>query len=194
MNWTKEAKESFSRIKEELQATRVLISLDYQKTFQFFSFASLNSIVFVLLQKNDEGIEHPVAFFSKTLRVAELRYDLIEKQAYSLIKYLKAFKIYILHSKVVAYVPSASVKDVITQPDIDGKRAKWIAKFIEFNIEVKPTKLVKGQGLAKLMVEENCSLLDINCMGPNSDDEQTEEAGEEKKQNQSLAENLATCE
>ena len=112
-----------------------------------------------------------MAFFSKTLRDAELRYDLIEKQAYALIKSLKAFKIYILHSKVVAYVPSASVKDVLTRPDIDGKRAKWIAKFLEFNIEVKPANLVKGQGLAKLMADENCSLLDINFMGPNSDDE-----------------------
>jgi len=95
---------------------------------------------------------------------------------------------------VVAYVPSTLVKDVLTQPDIDGKRAKWIAKFIEFNIEVKPTKLVKGQGLAKLMVEENCSLLDINCMSSNSGGEWTEEATEEQEQNQSLAENLPTCE
>ena len=91
---------------------------------------------------------------------------------------MKAFRIYILDSKLVAYVPLASVKDVLTQPDIDGKRGKWIAKFIEFNIEVKPTKLVKGQGLAKLMVEENCSLLDINCMGSNSSGEQIEEAAE----------------
>ena len=72
---------------------------------------------------------------------------------------------------MVAYVPSPSVKDVLTQPDIDGKRAKWIAKFIEFNIEVKPAKLVKGQGLAKLMVEENWNLLGINFIGLNSDDE-----------------------
>ena len=85
-----------------------------------------------------------MAFFSKTLRDAKLRYDLIEKQAYALIKILKAFKIYILHSKLVAHVPLALVKDVLTQPNIDGKRAKWIAKFTEFNIEVKPTKLVKG--------------------------------------------------
>lgn len=100
-------------------------------------------LVAVLLQKNDEGIEHPVAFFSKTLRDVELRYELIEKQAYALIKYLKAFRIYILHSKVIAYVPSALVKDILTQPDINGKREKWIAKFIEFDIEVKPTKLFK---------------------------------------------------
>jgi len=124
-----------------------------------------------------------VAFFSKILRDYKLRYDLIEKKDYALIKSLKEFRIYIVHSKVIAYVPSASVKDILTQPDIDGKREKWITKFIEFDIEVKPTKLFKGQGLAKLMVEENCSLLDINCMGLNSDDEQTKEASEEKKKN-----------
>ena len=135
-----------------------------------------------------------MAFFSKTLRDAELRYDLIEKQAYALIKSLKAFRIYILHFKVIAYVLSTSLKDVLAQPDIDGKRAKWIEKLIEFNIEVKPTKLVKGQGLAKLMAEENCSLLNINCMGSNSGGERTEEATEEQEQNQSLAKNLATCE
>ena len=171
-----------------------LISPDYTKEFCVFSFASYDTLVVVLLQKNDEGIEHPMAFYNKTPRDAELRYDLIEKQSYVLIKSLKTFRIYILHSKVVAYVPSASVKDVLTQPDIDGKRAKWIAKFIEFNIEVKPTKLVKGQGLAKLMAKENCSLLDINSMGLNSDYEQAEGATEEKKQDQSFAENLVTCE
>jgi len=45
-------------------------------------------------------------------------------------------------------VPYTSLKDVLTHPDVDGRRAKWISKFIEFNIEVKPTKLVNGQGLA----------------------------------------------
>ena len=44
------------------------------------------------------------------------------------------------------------------------------------------------------MAEENCSLLDINCVGSNSGGEWTEEAVEEQEQNQSLAENLATGE
>lgn len=170
----------------------ILISPDYTKEFYIFSFASYDTLAEVLLQKNDEGVEHPVAFSIKTLRDAELRYDLIEKQDYALIKSLKAFKIYFFHSKVVTYVPSASVKDVLTQRDIAGKRVKWIEKFIEFNIKLKPTKLIKGQGLAKLMAEENCSFLDINYMGSNSGGEQTEEATEEKEKNQPLAENLAT--
>jgi len=107
------------------------------------------------------------------LRDVELRYDIIEKQAYALIKSLKAFRVYILHSKIIAYVPFAAIKDVLTQPDADGRRAKWIAKLIEFNIELKPTKLVRGQGLAKLLAEENCRTLDINLMCLNSENGQT---------------------
>ena len=115
-----------------------------------------------MLQKDDECLDHPISFFSKTLRDVELKYDSIEKQAYSLIKSLKSFRVYILHAKVLAYVPSATIKDVLTQPDIDGKRAKWISKLIQFDIEVNPTKLLKGQGLAQLMAKENCDLLGNN--------------------------------
>ena len=59
-------------------------------------------------------------------------------------------------------MPSALVKDVLMQLAVDGRSSKWIAKLIEFNIEMKPAKLVRGQGLAKLMAEENCRILDIN--------------------------------
>eukprot|EP00253_Pinus_taeda_P035394 PITA_35394 len=148
----------------------------------------------VFSSSHKDHLQHLKKVFLKCRRNAELRYDLVEKQAYALIKSLKAFRIYILHSKVVAYVPSALVKDVLTQLDIDEKRAKWIAKVIEFNIGVKPTKLVKGQGLSKLMAEENYSLCDINCIGSNTSGEQLEEAAKEQEQNQSLAENLTTCE
>lgn len=91
-------------------------------------------------------------------------------------------------------MPSASVKNVLTQLYVDGRRAKWIAKLIEFNIELKPTKLVKGQGLSQLIAEENCKMLDINCMGTNSEDVQTEEATVGQGHDWLLAENLASCE
>jgi hypothetical protein len=85
-----------------------------QQEFLYFSFTSYDTVASVLLQKDDDSMDHPVAFFRKTLRDDELRYDPIEKQAYALIKSLKAFRIYILHAKVIAYVPSPSVKDVLT--------------------------------------------------------------------------------
>jgi hypothetical protein len=137
----------------------------------------------VLLQKNEEGREQPIAFFSKALRDAEVRYEIMEKHAYALVKALKAFRVYVLHSKVIAYVPSASVKDILVQPDIDGKRSKWIAKILEFDLEIRPTKLIKGQGLAKLLVEANCKSLGVNFINARSENQQNQLSDIALKQN-----------
>ena len=68
----------------------------------------------------------------------------MEKQAYALVKALKDFRIYILHSHIISYVPSSVVKSILTQPDTEGRRAKWIAMLLEYDREIKPTKLIKG--------------------------------------------------
>ena len=61
-------------------------------------------------------------------------------------------------------MPTSAVKDILVQPDSDGKRGRWLTKIQEFDMEVKPTKLIKGQGLAKLLAESNLRALDINCL------------------------------
>jgi hypothetical protein len=68
----------------------------------------------------------------------------------------------VLHSKVIAYVPTSSIKDILVQPDNDGKWGPWLAKIQEFDLDVKLTKLVKGQGLAKPLAESNFRALGMN--------------------------------
>ena len=63
---------------------------------------------------------------------------------------------------MIAYVPNAVVNDILTQEGIEGRRDKWIANILEYDIEINPTTLIKGQGLAKLMTETNFQALDIN--------------------------------
>ena len=48
------------------------------------------------------------------------------------------------------------------QTDPEARRGKWIAALLEYDVERKPTKLIKGKGLAKLMAESNLHALDIN--------------------------------
>ena len=86
----------------------------------------------------------------------------MEKQAYALVKYLKYFRVYILHSHIIAYVPNNVVKNILTQPDPEGKRAKWIVVMLEYDLEIRPTKLVKGYGLEKMMTNSNCESLQLN--------------------------------
>ena len=86
----------------------------------------------------------------------------MEKKALALVKAIKDFRVYILYPDIIAYVPNSIVKDILTQDGPDGRRGKWIATILEYDIEIKPTKLIKGQALAKLMAESNCNALDIN--------------------------------
>ena len=55
---------------------------------------------------------------------------------------------------------------MLVQSDVEGKRGKWIAKIQEYDLDIKPTKLVKGQGLEKLLTESNFQALGINLLAP----------------------------
>ena len=59
-------------------------------------------------------------------------------------KALKEFRVYILHSHSIVFVPSDAIKDILTQEEPNGRRTKWIATLLEYDIEIRPTKLVKG--------------------------------------------------
>jgi hypothetical protein len=104
IKWDSESRQSFEQVKRALTEAPVLISPDFTKDFYLFSFASEHTIAAVLLQKNSEGYEQPIAFFSKALRDAALNYKIMEKQAFALVKAIKDFRVYILHSHTIAYV------------------------------------------------------------------------------------------
>jgi hypothetical protein len=101
----------------------MLASPNYTKELLIFSFTSEHNITTTLLQKNKEGFEKPKSFFSKHLRDAELRCDILEKQAYAMVKDLKDFKTYVLHSKIITYVPTSVVKEILVQPDSETDQA-----------------------------------------------------------------------
>ena len=63
VKWSQESQEAFSRIKNAFAEAPVLARPDYSKPFMIFSFASPHTITGVLLQKNEEGYEQPIAFF-----------------------------------------------------------------------------------------------------------------------------------
>ena len=73
VKWTIEAIASFEKIKQALTEAPVLVSPDFSKYFLTLSFASQDTIAVVLLQKNVDGLENPIDFFSKTLRDLELK-------------------------------------------------------------------------------------------------------------------------
>ena len=89
IKWIPKARKSFEDIKVALTKAPVLASPNFEKDFILFSFASEHTIVGVLLQKDDQNFEKPITYYSKTLRDAPLKYDIMEKKVYALVKELK---------------------------------------------------------------------------------------------------------
>jgi hypothetical protein len=110
--WDNKTNKSFEDIKDVISQAPVLISPDFSRDFIIFLFASQDTIVGVLMQKDVDDYEHPVAFMSKVLRDSELNYSITEKQVYALVKSLKHFRNYVGYNKIKAYVPYPAVKDV----------------------------------------------------------------------------------
>jgi hypothetical protein len=113
VKWADEEKGSFDDIKREMTEALV-VSPYYSKGFMVFYFFSEHTIAGVLLQKNDQNLEQPIIFYSKSLRDSKLNYNIMDKKAYALVKALKEFRVYILHSHVIVFVPNSAVKDILT--------------------------------------------------------------------------------
>ena len=52
------------------------------------------------------------------------------------------------HTKVI--VPYSTVRNILVQKDLGEKQAHWVTTLQEYDLEIKPLKIVRGQGLCKL--------------------------------------------
>lgn len=84
-----------------------------------------------------------------------------------MVKALKSFREYILQAQIIAFVPHISIKYMLCQPEADGRWDNWLTKIQIYYMVIKPTKLIKGQGLAKLMAKTNlqAALMQSKLMG-----------------------------
>jgi hypothetical protein len=87
------------------------------------------------------------------LQGVELNYPAIDKHAYAVYKVVKHFRSYILKNHTKVIVPHPTVQSLFTQQEMGERRGNWMAVVQEFDLDIKPAKLVKGQGLCKLAAE-----------------------------------------
>jgi hypothetical protein len=67
-------------LKQALGSSPVLTIADFTKPFFIFVDASLNAIGAVLMQKDNDGIFHPVSFYSKKLNSAQRTYSVTDRE------------------------------------------------------------------------------------------------------------------
>jgi len=93
--WSSECKVSFETLKKLLKNPPVLIVPDFNKCFKLAVDASDVGVGAVLMQEDDDGLDHPIAYYSKKLNKHQFNYSTIEKETLSLVLAIQHFEIYI---------------------------------------------------------------------------------------------------
>jgi hypothetical protein len=78
----------------------------------------------------------------------ELKYTLIEKHTFSLVKYIGKFRHFILGKKMQVRVPFPAMTYFLTQTHISRKISHWLAKIHEHDLMITTTKTIKGHDLS----------------------------------------------
>uniref|UniRef100_A0A1A8MG90 ribonuclease H n=1 Tax=Nothobranchius pienaari TaxID=704102 RepID=A0A1A8MG90_9TELE len=93
--WSEAAQSAFASCKLLLTSAPVLKAPDLAKPFAVEVDASQVGAGAVLLQNDEDGVVHPVAYFSKKFTSCQSRYSTIEKETLALLMALQHFHVYV---------------------------------------------------------------------------------------------------
>ncbi|XP_059223172.1 uncharacterized protein LOC131996977 [Stomoxys calcitrans] len=138
--WTEEAQKSFEDLKSILSSAPVLHSPDFSQPFFIHCDASKTGIGGVLVQKNAEGDEFPVAFMSKKLNQAQRNYSVTEQECLAAMLCIKKFRAYVEGHEFTVITDHASLKWLMSQTDLSTRLARWALKLQGYRFKIEHRK------------------------------------------------------
>src|SRR5277367_1353131 len=134
--WKEEHQQALDEIKKLFTTPPVLKPPEFGRPFLVVTDASNYAIGSALIQIHD-GKEYPVRYWSRTLNPAERNYSTTDKEALAVVESFKQYRVYVLGTKVILYTDHQALKQVLTDPEPIGRRARWISTLMEYDYEVR---------------------------------------------------------
>jgi hypothetical protein len=130
-HWIEEAEKSFNLLKK-ITEQPILVFPDFSKTFQVKCDASGFAIGAVFSQDHRQ-----IAYFSKKLNEAKIKYSTYDKEFYAVIQALKKWRHYLVPKEFVLYSDNHALQFVTQQEKLNQKHAKWIEFMQNFTFVIK---------------------------------------------------------
>ena len=148
--WDARCEEAFLALKAYLSSPPILVSPSEGDLLTLYLAVSDFSTSAVLIRDKDR-VQHPVYYYSRALRGAEVRYPKMEKLILALITTARKLRPY-FQSHTIEVLTEYPMKQVLHKPETSGRLMKWAIELSEFDINYKPKTTIKGQVLADFIV------------------------------------------
>ncbi|GFW08257.1 retrovirus-related Pol polyprotein from transposon 17.6 [Trichonephila clavipes] len=127
---------SFQELKNILSENPVLHVFQQGYPLELHTDASSLGFGAVLLQKSDDGLFHPIHYFSRKTTVQQKKYSSYELEVLAIIEALKKFRSYLLGTKFKIITDCDAFLKTMHKKDLPTKIARWALMLEEFDYEV----------------------------------------------------------
>lgn len=134
---TPEAISSFQTLKERLVSAPVLILPNPSLPYVVVPDASGYAVGGIIMQeKNDGSGLHPVAYCSRQMINAELRYPVHQQELLAIFYLMKQYRHLLIGQQVTVHTDHAPLKHLQTQPSLAPRIARWLEFLADFNLDI----------------------------------------------------------
>ncbi|CAK1585808.1 unnamed protein product [Parnassius mnemosyne] len=137
--WTTEADESFNHLKTTLVSAPILKCPNFDLPFSIHCDASSLDVGGVLTQTYD-GVEHPIAYCSRSLAKNEINFSTSERELMAVIYALEQFRSYVEGTKCKIITDHASLLWFYKLNNPSGRLARWSMRLSQFDFEIEHRK------------------------------------------------------
>lgn len=136
--WTPRQEAAFQKLKEALCAKPVLAHPDFesQRPFILDCDASNVGIGAVLSQEQADGVEKPIAYFSKALTKAERNYSVTRKELLAIVSAAKNFKYFLIGRPFTIRTDHRALEWLTKSTTISTQLARWAEALKDFNFTI----------------------------------------------------------
>lgn len=140
-NWSDEQQTAFDQLRKILTSKPVLALYDREKPCLLYTDASKVGIGAMLVQKDEKGSEHPIAYYSKALNKHESNYTAFELECLAVIRAVEHFQVY-LSLPFTIITDHHALKWLLSLKNPTGKLYRWSIKLSTYNYTLihKPGK------------------------------------------------------
>ena len=145
ISWNTTCQLAFDRLKAALTSAPVLQQVDPKKPFVIETDASDFAIGSCLLQRAEDGKLHPVAYESRKLSDAQMRYPVHEKELLAIKQALLGWHRYLNNGhRIMIYTDHKSLKYMNTVKRPSARLTRWIDEFQMYDLDIRYQPGVKA--------------------------------------------------
>ena len=131
--------EEANEANELTNVDNVLSLPEFELPFILYTDASENCIGTDLLQEI-EGIERPIALFSRTMNEAERIYDTSQKELLAIVKAVEHFQLFLFRKKFKIRTYHAPLLSIKTNANPSGRLSRWLDHLSIYTFEIEHKK------------------------------------------------------